>query len=143
MSNDNINDRLRAAIARAREIEAAATPGRWEWGMMDGGGVLTVEAVGVDDPTILWARICPSCKSRGWRCTAPTDANATELVAARNQHAALLDVAEAASKSVVCVEWVAGEWGDPPVPCVRLSRAAFDGMRDALARLLEVMEARP
>jgi hypothetical protein len=39
---------------------------------------------------------------------------------------------DAAENALKCVEWEAGTWGDPPVPCVKLSRAAFEKLRDAL-----------
>lgn len=41
----------------------------------------------------------------------------------------------AASNALRCVEWNAGMWGEPPQPCVRLSRAAFDDLRAEVARL--------
>lgn len=41
----------------------------------------------------------------------------------------------AAKAAIACVEWGGGMWGEPPVPCVRLSRERFEDLRAEVARI--------
>ncbi len=60
------------------------------------------------------------------------------LTAARNSLPAMIEALRAAAEAIECVEWQAGQWGEPPVPCVRLSEERMRKMRAALAKLAEI-----
>lgn len=60
--------------------------------------------------------------------------DAKRLMRRARPDAGLLKAAKAA---IACVEWGGGMWGEPPVPCVRLSRERFEDLRAEVARVAE------
>lgn len=115
-----------STIERLRARLAEATPGPWRW-VHDSGSTMLWNAEPVGGPGhVLTPYVCASCAEHGTPCLGPIPADAALIAAAVNALPALLDVAEAAAKSV---EW--GDVGGLLLDDVAALRAALDRLDGA------------